>query len=101
MSPRQRQCLFARCVVRLLLHAELLGFEYNLGNTITPRDNPRSNHPRKRAIDINLYIDGDYQRTTEAHQPLGDFWESLDPRCRWGGRYEDGNHYEMTARPWR
>lgn len=101
MTLREQQSFFARCVVRLLLHAEVLGFEYTFGNTTAKTGNPRSNHPKKLAIDINLFRDGKYQRSTKSHKALGNMWESMHPLCRWGGRFNDGNHYEMPRKPWR
>jgi len=56
----------------------------------------KSLHCERLAIDINLFKDGVYLATTEAHKPFGDYWESLHPLNRWGGRWEDGNHYEMS-----
>jgi hypothetical protein len=58
-----------------------------------------SQHYQRLAIDLNLFKDGAYLNTTEAHKPFGDFWESLHPMCRWGGRFKDGNHYEFIE--WR
>jgi hypothetical protein len=59
----------------------------------------RSNHKRRLAHDWNLFINGKWQPTTEAHRPLGEKWESMHPHCRWGGRYNDGNHYEFLLKP--
>jgi len=53
-----------------------------------------SQHLKKLAVDFNLFVDGEYQGTTEAHQPLGEFWEALNDLNRWGGNFGDGNHYE-------
>ncbi len=53
------------------------------------------------AIDMSLFINDKYQRKTAAYKPLGDYWESLDPLNRWGGRFDDGNHFERNLRPWR
>lgn len=56
----------------------------------------RSFHYNGLAADLNLYISGRYQRTTEAHRPLGEFWESIGGT--WGGRFDDppdGNHYSL------
>ena len=52
-----------------------------------------SAHKNRLAVDFNLFIDGEYQDTTEAHRPLGEYWESLNPDNVWGGRFDDGNHY--------
>lgn len=58
-----------------------------------------SRHMQRLAIDFNLFIDGDWQTTTEAYRPLGEFWESLNTKNRWGvikanGGRSDGNHFE-------
>ncbi len=50
-------------------------------------------HYNGLAADMNLYIRGRYQRDTEAHLPLGEFWESLGGS--WGGHWGDGNHYSL------
>ncbi len=62
-------------------------------------------HPQRQAVDFNLFIQNEtgawvYQRTSEAHRPLGIHWESLSPYNRWGGRFKDGNHYERRPFPW-
>lgn len=53
----------------------------------------KSNHKLRLAVDFNLFIDGKFQTTTEAHEPLGIYWESLGGS--WGGRFNDGNHYSL------
>jgi hypothetical protein len=60
--------------------------------------NAYSMHKDRLAHDYNLFIDGEFQTTTEAHRPLGEHWESLHPECSWGGRWEDGNHYSFGER---
>jgi hypothetical protein len=55
-----------------------------------------SNHKRMCAVDIDLFDpDGSYVEDTEAHEIFGEFWESLHPKLRWGGRFGDGNHYAV------
>lgn len=51
-------------------------------------------HGDRLAVDLNLYIDGHYQETTEAYRPLGEKWESLGGT--WGGRFGDGNHFSLA-----
>jgi len=58
-----------------------------------------SQHKDKCAIDLNLSKDGDMVWSTEAHRELGTWWEQQHTLCRWGGRYNDGNHYELIE--WR
>lgn len=63
---------------------------------------PYSNHKLKLAIDLNLFDeDGRYQSSTEAHRKIGEYWESLSPFNRWGGRFKDGNHYERLQKEWK
>lgn len=58
-----------------------------------------SNHQKRLAIDLMLFIDGEWQQDTEAYAPLGEFWESIRPENRWGGNFtslKDGVHFERT-----
>jgi len=48
-----------------------------------------SYHTKSLAIDLTLFIDGVYKDRTEDYRPLGEYWESLDPKCVWGGRFGD------------
>jgi hypothetical protein len=95
LSEKQRQ--FARMVGILIDWAYSHGFELTLGDafrdTRCPYGSEVSLHKIRLAIDLNLYIDGVYQKTTEAHEPLGLFWESIGGS--WGGRFQDGNHYSL------
>lgn len=52
-------------------------------------------HGLKLAIDLNLFKNGVYLEGTEAHRPLGEWWEKQAPDARWGGRFRDGNHYSL------
>ena len=87
-------------------YAYALGYELTLGNTTAPTGFKGSLHPKRLAIDLNLFIDGKYQRSTKAHEKLGKFWKGLHPLCRWGGDFRDakgkpkpdGNHYSIEHR---
>ena len=57
-------------------------------------------HKDKCAIDLNLRDpDKGMVYSTEGHRELGEWWEQQHPMCRWGGRFNDGNHYEFLE--WR
>jgi hypothetical protein len=56
--------------------------------------NASSCHKLRLAVDLNLFIDGEYREDTAAHQPLGEYWESLGGA--WGGRWGDANHYSIA-----
>ena len=98
LTLRQRQSKFAVMVAQLIIFAISKGYEVTLGAAYvdakwgTPHLK-KGKHPRKLAIDLNLFKDGKYLRKTEDHGELGEFWESIGGK--WGGRFDDGNHYEL------
>lgn len=107
MTLREKQTAFARLVPRLIDHAFALGFEVTLGELARSGAEAkrlhalglgalRSLHTARLAIDIHLFRDGVYQRTTEAHRELGEWWEQQHELARWGGRFGDGNHYSLA-----
>lgn len=99
MTLKDAQIAFARLVARLLDQAFLLGYEVTLGDAYrspaVTYGHPNSSHRKRLAIDINLFKDGNYLSTSEDHLPLGEWWEKQHPLARWGGRFEDGNHYSF------
>jgi hypothetical protein len=52
-------------------------------------------HQLSLAADINLFKDGAYLDSTEAHRVFGEWWEQQHALARWGGRWGDGNHYSL------
>ena len=52
-------------------------------------------HQDKLAIDLILFKDGKWLSKTEDYLLLGEYWESLDAECHWGGRFRDGNHFSI------
>lgn len=86
------------------LNSGLYGLIEKATGTITwlaRRGAKNSLHCQRLAVDLNLFKDGRYLSKTEDHRELGRYWETLHPLNRWGGRSDDGNHYEMTTHPWR
>lgn len=57
-------------------------------------------HYQGLAKDVLLFDSNNiYLSKTEDHKEFGEYWESLSPECRWGGRFKhppDGNHYSVT-----
>lgn len=107
MTLRQKQSLFARYVALLLLEAYHLGYEVTLGEAFrSPEEAARlakagkgiatSLHTSRLAIDLNLFREGHYLSSSEAHRPLGEWWEAQHELARWGGRFNDGNHYSFA-----
>lgn len=112
MTLGERQEAFMRLVPRLIDKAHELGFEVRGGDLFRdprafgelgeegPYGSDTSEHKNKCAIDLNLRKPGHGMVTkTEGHAELGAWWEQQHPFCRWGGRYNDGNHYEFLE--WR
>ena len=107
MTLGDKQRRFTRMVSLLIEWAYQNGYELTLGDAYRdPRvfgqhgekesySSARSNHKLRLAIDLNLFKDGEYLTKTSDHAPLGEYWETLHESCRWGGRFDDGNHYSM------
>lgn len=109
LTLRQKQSVFARLVAQLINRALREGYEVTLGEAYrSPEEAARlaklgkgvrnSLHTQRLAIDLNLFKNGVYLTSTEAHRPLGEWWEELSTElytCCWGGRFNDGNHYSI------
>lgn len=106
MTLREKQSLFARLYADLVRHIFEQGYECTLDWVYRPPEvaayyasigvGIRSSlHILKLAGDINLFKEGVWLRTTEDHEPFGEWWERQHPLCRWGGRFGDGNHYSL------
>ena len=99
MTLGETQREFVKDIGLLIVWAYTNGYELTFGDAWgSQKDNrhmPDSNHYRRLAIDLNLFIDKVYQPSTQAHRPLGIFWKSLREENRWGGDFlkQDGNHY--------
>ena len=101
----QKQSRFTLMVAKLIEHAYSLGYTITLGDAYRdPRlhgalgvrmgyGNAKSCHKLRLAIDLNLDKNGKFWQTSEAHKPLGEWWESQGGT--WGGRFNDGNHYSL------
>ena len=93
---RRKQSRFVRMVGLLIDYAYLQGFELTFGDAYALTGHKANSlHGKRLAIDLNLFRNGEYLTTTEAHLPLGEFWERIGGT--WGGRFStpDGNHYSL------
>lgn len=109
MKLSERQRLFAKLLPRLIDFTHDQGYEITLGDAYRdPRlhgaigvkmgyGHKDSNHKNRLAIDLNLFKGGVFLQATTDHTVLGEFWEKLHPLCRWGGRFNDGNHYSIES----
>lgn len=103
MTLGQKQRLFTKLTAQLILHAYDLGYELTYGDAF--RDPAlagfkKTLHGKRLALDLNLFKDGKFLKNSEDHAPLGVYWKTLHPLCRWGGDFKgpkgpDGNHYSI------
>ena len=105
MMLGQKQRKFTRMIAQLIEYAYQNGYELTFGDAYRdPRlhgdvgvkksySSANSLHKSRLAVDLNLFKNGQYLTTTEAHKPLGEYWESIGGT--WGGRFNDGNHYSL------
>jgi hypothetical protein len=109
MTLREKQSLFVRLVAKLIKYAEDNGMELTFGECYRTPEQAKLNaqagrgistslHTERLAIDLNLFVAGVFIDASEGHRRLGEYWESLHPSCRWGGRFRkpDGNHYSFS-----
>jgi hypothetical protein len=63
-----------------------------------------SNHLNRLAVDFNIFKNGSLTWKWNDIKPLGDYWETLHPKNRWGGDWNkndikdgfiDAPHFEM------
>lgn len=96
MRLGKKQELFARLYAEHITWLYEQGYKCRLGDVFAStghKDN--SNHYKKLAGDINLFKDGTYLTETDDHRDSGMKWETRHELCRWGGRFDDGNHYSL------
>jgi hypothetical protein len=103
MTLRKKQAIFTELVAKLILKAYEDGYEMSIAYaTRSPEENeriggsPRSLHLHRLAVDLNLFRNARWLSSTEAHRPLGEWWEEQHEMCRWGGHWSDGNHYSFS-----
>lgn len=110
MRLREAQEIFSLNIAQLIIIIFKHRFTCTLGEALRPKwvaeryakqgkGIVNSQHCKKLALDINLFQGGKYLKTTATHEVFGKIWESLHPNNRWGGRWNDGNHYELCLSP--
>ena len=108
MTLGDNQEAFSKDIVKLLIHADSLGYNYRFGEAERPVEMQKiyyttgrsktmnSMHLKKCAFDIHFTKDGRLCYPKE----LGDYWESLDPLNQWGGNwksFKDAPHFQRTV----
>jgi hypothetical protein len=108
MTLGEKQRLFTKLTGMLIAWSYANGYELTYGETMRTSAQALANaasgagisnslHLLRLAVDFNLFIDGVWQTSSEPYKPLGEYWKSLHPLCRWGGDFSrpDGNHFSL------
>ena len=127
MKLSENQIIFSINIADLILKANSMGIGLTFGDAFRPQelqilycygysvevenDAPKliksnkrsqtlvSKHGKRLAVDFNHFLDGILTYDKAVLQELGDYWESLHPKNRWGGNFKsflDIPHYEMN-----
>lgn len=109
MNLITEQWAFLQDVAQLLHYASVKGYVLTGGELWRTADQEmldvkagrshtmNSNHLRRLAIDLNYIVDGELAPNPE---DMGQFWESLNPKNRWGGHFQtlkDFPHFERNV----
>ena len=111
MSLSQEQAEFLLDACKLIEYATSLGFMVTGGELArTPEQQAiyfktgrsktmNSIHLKRCAIDLNFFKDGKIIWDRDTLVPLGDYWQSLNQKNRWGGNFKslvDCPHFERN-----
>ena len=114
MSLSDEQFEFLQDIALLIQFASRRGYKITAGEMYRTEDQQRiyyeagrsmtmdSQHRKRLAFDINLFIDGKPVWTMRPEwKELGDFWKSLNKKNRWGGSdfgsFLDLPHFERNS----
>lgn len=110
MSLSSKQRLFTKNIGLLILEAYRIGIGLSFGHAYRSIEEQtrllnegksttmNSKHLKRLAVDFNFFIDGILTYEKRDIQELGDYWESLNIKNKWGGNwitFIDTPHFEM------
>jgi hypothetical protein len=106
----QTQFIFTQNSSKLVQYVFASGYKCTYGETYRTPEQAlfyahvgkgivNSNHCERLAIDLNLFsLDGKYLNDYKSYEKFGLYWEKLNKKNEWGGRWKhrfDLNHFEM------
>lgn len=109
MSLVETQAEFLHDVASLIHWATTEGFTVTAGELFRSIEQQRihvkagrsktmsSQHMKRLAIDLNFFVKGQLTWDKTVLAPVGAYWESLNPKNRWGGNFKslcDVPHFE-------
>ncbi len=108
MTLGEKQRLFVKIFAQFVLWCYDNGYELTDGEAYRTPEQAALNaqksigiinslHTKRLARDINLFINSEWQTTSEAYKPLGEKWKTMHELARWGGDFSkpDGNHFSF------
>lgn len=109
MKLSQQQAQFAKNLSVFINHIFSLGYSCTFGETYRTQEQAdlyasrgmgikNSLHCKKLAADLNIFDpSGTLLTTVDDYHALGEYWEKMNPKNRWGGRFSrpDANHFEQ------
>ena len=109
MRLSEKQQKFTEAIGKLITYAYSKGYGLTVGDAY--RDYrvhgqmgekksyaaANSVHKVRLAQDFNLFVNGEWiaKGNHPAWFDLGEYWESLKGEARWGGRFDDSNHFSF------
>lgn len=98
MSVREKQSKFCLMVSDLIQWVFEQGWELTWGDAYrdprVPYGHQNSLHRQRLAVDLNLFVDGEYiTGECEEYTLIGEYWEEIGGT--WGGRFNDHNHFSL------
>lgn len=105
----EKQFEFSKNLCILVEYIFAKGFYCSLGEVYRPPETAKlyaekgigisnSLHCIRLAVDLNIFSrNKEWLTKSEQYKFAGDFWETLHPDNKWGGRFGDGNHFEMKS----
>jgi hypothetical protein len=118
MNLSNEQQAFASDVAKLIQRINQNGYLCTLGEVHRPQEMADlyakegkgihdSLHCKSLAIDLNLFdLDGNYLTDYNDYKKIGDIWEAMDNKNRWGGYFVskygghivDSDHFERNVK---
>ncbi len=109
MKIGQAQEEFTVCIAQLINYAVSRGIGLTFGDAHRDKrvfgefgtkkgySASKSVHKLRLAVDFNVKIDGKYIKDGDhwAYKALGEEWEKIHKLARWGGRFQDANHFSF------
>lgn len=109
MTLGEQQRLFTKLIAELIQWAYTQpGMQLTLGEAYRTPEQAAWNaqhgtgianslHTSRLAVDLNVFVAGEFRTDKESYRALGEHWKTLHPLCRWGGDFSkpDSDHFSM------